>query len=478
MARYVEANFRRLHEDTLLFQETLFSSTLPPYVLDAVSANISILKSPTVLRLEDGTFYGFEGCNNASGCCEGSCTHVWNYAQALPFLFPALQRSQREADYKYAMRDDGFIQFRLPLPLGAAPDFRFHPAADGQMGGVMQVYREWMISGDTEWMKRQWPSARKALEFAWKYWDADRDGVMEGMQHNTYDIEFYGPNTLMETLYLGALLAGERMARACGDDASADEYRRLFEKGSAWTDEHLFNGEYYEQDVRPDAHLAWPKPIARSPSETGATDASPGRLSSTARAASATRSSAHWIATLLGLGPRPRPREVQKTLQSIFKYNWRADLTDHPCTLRIYALRDEAGLLVGSWPRGERPGSPFMYADEVWCGIEYQVASHLIYEGFVDEGLAIVRGVRDRHRGDRRNPWDEFECGHHYARSMASYGVLTALSGFSYDGVEKRMGFAPRVYANRFRVFWSVGSGWGEYCAAHHEDRPRGFRSM
>jgi hypothetical protein len=154
---------------------------------------------------------------------------------------------------------------------------------------------------------------------------------------------------------------------------------------------------------------------------------------------------------------------VRKTLQSIFKYNWKPDLTDHFCSLRIYAFNEEAGLIIGAWPRGERPGYAFWFADEVWCGIEYQVASHLMYEGFVAEGLAIVKGVRDRHTGTRRNPWDEFECGHHYARSLASYAALTALSGFSYSAPEKRIGFAPRVNDEDFEVFFSVGSGWGAY---------------
>jgi len=463
VARYVANSFQRLHDDTVLFHESLFSSTLPPYVLDAVSANASILKTTTCLRLPDGTFYAFEGCSNTEGCCEGSCTHVWNYAQALPFLFPALQRSQRELEYRTSMRDDGFVQFRVPLPPGTKPDFQFHPAADGQMGAIMQVYREWMISGDTGWLKSIWPSAKKALEFAWKYWDADRDGVMESMQHNTYDIEFYGPNSLMQTLYLGALRAGAEMAEAVGDAGSAKEYRALGEKGSAWTDKHLFNGEWYEQDVRPDAHLAWPEQYRAQSERHGRDDKFPWPSQQYGKGCISDQVLGQWIATLVGLGDVLDRKKIRKTLESIFKYNWKSDLSEHPCTLRVYAVGNEAGLLVGSWPRGGRPGYPFMYFDEVWCGMEYQVASHMIYEGLVDEGLAIVKGIRERHRGDRRNPWDEFECGHHYARSLASYGVLTALEGFRYNGVEKRMGFAPRVYTDNFRGFWSVDGAWGVY---------------
>ena len=463
VAEYVVSNFDRLHEETRKFHDTLFTSTLPTHVLDAVSSQLSVLRTTTCLRLEDGTFYGFEGCNDSSGCCEGSCTHVWNYAQALPYLFPQLQRSMMEAHLTHSMSDDGFIQFRMPLPLGTAAKAGFVPAADGQMGLVMQVYREWLVANDEAWLRRVWPQAQRALEFAWKYWDADQDGVMEGVQHNTYDMEWWGPNTMTGSLYLGALRAGEELARVVGDARSANRYRELFEKGSAWTDEHLFNGEYYEQQVNPEANDPWPEPY-RSIYDRGADDKFPewprwqfgtGCLSD--------QLIGEWIARMLGLGHLYDRRNVHKALKAVFHHNWRADLHDHPCTLRIYAVNDEAGLIIATWPNGERPGYPFWFADEVWCGIEYQVASHLIYEGLTDQALAIVKGVRDRHRGDQRNPWDEFECGHHYARSMASYALLLALSGFRYKAADQAIGFAPRIFENDFRCFFSVADAWGLY---------------
>jgi non-lysosomal glucosylceramidase len=463
VAAYTAGELPRLHAETKLFLDTLFESTLPTHVLDAVSSQVSILKTPTCLRLQDGTFYAFEGCSNTQGCCEGSCTHVWNYAQALPYLFPALQRSQREADWENSMQDDGFVTFRMPLPLGTKAEPSFHPAADGQMGTVMQAYREWLICGDDEWLQRIWPKAKKALEFAWVYWDADRDGVMEGMQHNTYDIEFYGPNTMMGSLYLGALRAGEEMAKVVGDTAAAATYRKLFERGSAWTDRELFNGEYYEQQVKPKAHLPWPDHLRAMAERHGSDDRFPWPKWQYGRGCISDQLIGQWYAEMLGLGYVYKRGHVRKALQSVFKHNWRSDLSDHPCLLRVYALNDEAGLLIGTWPRGERPGHAFYFADEVWCGIEYQVASHLIYEGMVEEGLAIVKGVRDRHTGERRNPWGEFECGHHYARSLASYAVLLALSGFQYSAPEGRIGFEPRISGDDFACLFSVASGWGLY---------------
>ena len=463
VSEYVVSHYDRLYEETRRFHDTLFASTLPTHVLDAISSQISVLRTTTCTRLEDGTFYGFEGCNDTSGCCEGSCTHVWNYAQALPHLFPGLQRSMLEAHLAHSMSDDGFIQFRMPLPLGAKAKAGFVPAADGQMGLVMQVYREWLLSNDLEWLRRVWPRARKALEFAWKYWDADRDGVMEGVQHNTYDMEWWGPNTMTGSLYLGALRAGEELARVVGDDEAADTYRGLFEKGSAWTDAHLFNGQYYEQQVNPAANDPWPEPY-HAINERGKDDRFPAWPRwQFGRGCLADQLIGQWYAAMLGLGYLYRRGNVRKALGSIVRHNWRADLSDHPCTLRIYAVGSEAGLLIGTWPKGERPGYPFWFADEVWCGIEYQVASHLIYEGMLDQGLALVKAVRNRHRGDRRNPWDEFECGHHYARSMASYALLTALSGFRYNAAEQSIGFAPRIFESDFRAFYCTAPAWGLY---------------
>ncbi|MBS7615099.1 hypothetical protein KEJ18_05145, partial [Candidatus Bathyarchaeota archaeon] len=464
VAKYSSLNFERLLEETRLFRNLLFSSTLPAHVLDAVSSQLSTLKSTTCLRLEDGTFYGFEGSSNTCGCCEGSCTHVWNYAQALPYLFPNLQRSMLEAHFANSVENDGFMTFRMPLPLGTKAKPYFHPAADGQMGTVLQVYREWLISGDERWLRSVWPTAKKLIEFAWKYWDADRDGVMEGMQHNTYDIEFYGPNTMMGSLYLAALRAAQKIAEHFGEKEEARKYLRIFKKGSRWMDENLFNGEYYEQKVNPNAHLIWPKHYQELTEKHGKDDIfkewpkwqfGKGCLSD--------QMIGQWYLHMLDLGYLYKPTNVKKALRSIFKYNWKPDLSNHPCLLRIYAVNDEAGLVICTWPRGERPGYAFYFADEVWCGIEYQVASHMIYEGMIKEGLSISKGVRDRHRGDRRNPWDEFECGHHYARSMASYALLLALTGYKCLASKKRLGFVPKIYQKDFRTFFSTATGWGLY---------------
>jgi non-lysosomal glucosylceramidase len=207
VAVHVKDSLGRLRDETMAYHDALFGSTLPAPVLDAASSQTSTLKTCTCWRLEDGTFYGFEGCGADFGCCPGSCTHVWNYQQALPFLFPALERSMRTADYRYNLREeDGRMCFRIGLPLGTS-HWDFHACVDGQLGGVMKTYRDWLLCGDDEWLRELWPLVKKALAYTWEEWDPDRDGVIDGVQHNTYDIEFQGANPLSGAFYMGALRA-------------------------------------------------------------------------------------------------------------------------------------------------------------------------------------------------------------------------------------------------------------------------------
>jgi non-lysosomal glucosylceramidase len=441
VAGYVVKNLERLESESAAFRDALYSSTLPRVALDAAGANMSIMRTCTGLYLDDDRFYGFEGCSDNSGCCPMNCTHVYNYEQALAFLYPKLERSMRLTDYTNQLFEDGKMAFRTLLPRQGKPIWGFHGAADGQMGCILKLYREWLMSGDEAFLREVYPGAKKSLEYAWVEWDKDQDGVMEGIQHNTYDIEFLGPNTMMGTLYMGALKAMEKLAAVMGDDEFAAKCKDIFEKGSYRMAESLWNGEFFIQDV--DVETAPRYQYGK------------GCLSD--------QLLGQWFCEVVGLGKVLPQDKVKTTLESIFNYNWKPDLSDHESVQRTYALNDEAGLLLCSWPNGGRPRFPFTYADEVWTGIEYQVASHLIYEDMLEEGLAIVKGVRDRHDGIARNPWDEFECGHHYARAMASWSLVTALSGFLYNAPKKKIAFGPKVSASDFRCFYSTGSAWGTF---------------
>jgi len=462
VARAVAEQLPTLEERSRRFAETVESSTLPPAALDAALSNLSTLRTNTAFRTADGEFHGFEGCNNQSGCCHGTCTHVWNYEQATAFVFPSLARSIRESEFLRNTRDDGLMGFRSYLPDGVK--IWDKAAADGQMGCLMKLYRDWQLSGDTEWLRGLWPNAKRALEFAWIKggWDANRDGVAEGVQHNTYDVEFYGPNPLCGVWYLGALRAGEEMARALGDQDSAAGYRQLFENGSKWIDANLFNGEYYIQKVE-----GRPKEEVFDGVMVGMGAANPQKPDyQMGQACLVDQLLGQYMAHVAGLGYLLDEEHVQEALKSVFHYNYVPDLSEHECVQRTYALNDEGGVLVASYPSGERPEIPFPYFAEGWTGEEYQFAAHLVFEGMTAEAQAVVESARLRHDGERRNPWNEPECGHHYARAMSAWALLVALSGFHYSGVDRRLTLTPRVRAQNFRCFWSAPRGWGRFSQA------------
>jgi len=395
-AAYMLANLESLRGRSLRYRDALYGSTLPEPVIDAVSSQASILRTSTVMVAENKLTLAFEGCGDNEGCCPMNCTHVYNYEQAMAHLFPELERSMRETDFLVNMRPDGSMSFRTPVPLHPGGN-DVHPAADGQMGCVMKVYREWQLSGDDAWLRRLWPQVKRALEYAWVQWDANRDGVMEGQQHNTYDINFYGPNSMMGSLYLGALEAASRMGRHLGDDAAAAAYEAVMAGGGKKLDGLLWNGEYYVQKVDQTKQAAAKYQYGE------------GCLSD--------QLLGQWFAEVAGLGKLLQQDHIRGALGSIYRYNFRRGFERFANAQRIYALNDEAGLLLCSWPHDKRPALPFVYSDEVWTGIEYQVAAHLIYEDMEEEGLSIVEAVRGRYNGARRNPWDEVECGHHYARA-------------------------------------------------------------
>ncbi len=446
-ARYTLTNLDRLETTTRQFHDALFESSLPAVVLDAVSANIVPLRSTTCFWLDDGRFYGWEGCFDDAGCCPGSCTHVWSYAYTGAYLFPSLEREMRRIEFNVETGDDGFMRFRS---FGTFHDSflwsgRTDAAVDGQMGSILRAYREWQLSRDDDFLAEIWEGAKRAIGFASGYWDKDNDQVLDAVQHNTYDIEFHGPNPLCGIYYLAALRAVEEMARAMGEDDLSGRCRRAFETGSANLDDMLWNGGYYIQKLDDENAVKYQH------GEGCLSDQLLGQLH----------------ASLLGLGDLLPADHLKTAVKSIYEHNFKRDFSEHSNCQRVYALNDEAGLLLCSWPHGGRPRLPFPYADEVWTGIEYQVAAHLIFEGWVDEGLELVEALRERHDGVRRNPWNEVECGNHYARSMASWALLLALSGMQIDAESGVSTFSPVPEMLKsdepFKVFWSDGRSWGLY---------------
>ncbi|WP_099598196.1 GH116 family glycosyl-hydrolase [Reichenbachiella sp. 5M10] len=454
VAEKVVPQIPELEGKSLQFVNAFVNSDLPDVVKESALYNSSTLRTQTCFRTADGKFFGWEGTSNVGGICHGSCTHVWNYEQATAFLFGGLSRSMREVEFGHATDDLGMLNFRVGLPLERATYFD-RTAADGQMGSIMRMYRDWQLSGDDELLLKLWPNVKKAMEYCWidGGWDADKDGVMDGCQHNTMDVQYFGPNPQMGIWYLGALRASEEMARYTGDVKFAKTCHKLFEKGSKWIDDNLFNGEYYihlieAPESRDDIAPSLLKGLESK--DLGNPDYQLGE------GCLVDQLVGQYLAHICGLGYLTDEQNVKTTLQSIMKYNYRDDSNSDFNSMRSFVLGDEKSLVMASYP-GDRPKHPFPYFTEAMTGFEYTAAVGMLYEGQTEDGLLNIKNIRDRYDGLKRNPFNEAECGHNYARAMASWGAVVALSGFQYSAVDQSMAFAPFEGS----MFWSNGSAWG-----------------
>ncbi len=405
---------------TRAWRDLYYGGTLPHWLLERLHAPVANLQTNVTQVWRNGRFWAWEGV----GCCEGTCTHVWNYEHALARLFPSLARSTRELqDLGEGFHADGLVGYR-------GIDVY---AADGQAGTVLKCWREHQMSSDDTFLRRNWPKIRKVVEYLLRR-DADEDGLLEDAQHNTYDIEFFGANTFVGSLYLAALRAAEEMATRCAEPEFAARCRRVFESGRKKSVERLWNGEYFVQQVDLTAHPKYQY----------------------ADGCLADQLFGQGWARQVGLGDLYPPELVRTALRSIWNYCWAPDVgpqTARHLPERYFARRGEAGLFLCTWPKSRHLGeNGVRYRDEIWSGIEYQVAGHMIWEGMVEEGLAIVKGIDERYDGRVHNPWNEIECGDHYARALASWGCYLALLGFEYDGPRGVLGFAPRLGADDFKA--------------------------
>jgi len=461
---YWSKNYSELKKNSELFRDAFFSSTLAPEVMEAVAANLTILKSPTVLRQSDGRLWGWEGCGDNEGCCHGSCTHVWNYAQAIPNLFPSLERTLRETEFKVSQNAEGHQTFRSNLPI-SEPPHTFYAASDGQLGGIMKVYREWRIGGNTEWMKGLYPYVKKSLDYCIETWDPKHKGYLEEPHHNTYDIEFWGPDGMCTSFYLGALTAIIEMSKAA--DAPYDNYETLLAKGKSFMESELYDGEFFIQKV------VWDGLRAPSPVETAKTSLmttysdealelmkKEGPKYQYGKGCLSDGILGMWMATVCGLTEAVDNSKVTSHLLSVHKYNLKTVLYNHANPQRpTYAAGKDGGLLLCTWPKGGALSLPFVYSNEVWTGIEYQVASHLMFKGEVEKGLDIVRVCRERYDGRVRNPFNEYECGNWYARAMSSYAMIEGLTGVRYDAVDQTLFIDSKI--GDFTSFLSTDKGFG-----------------
>lgn len=438
IAHYISDDWSRLTGDTAKWYETYYvNSTLPRWLLFRLHSTVCNLATGTCQWWQDGRFWAWEGV----GCCEGTCTHVWNYAHAPARLFPELERSAREMqDFGQGFDpESGLVGFRSNHAY----------AADGQCGTVLKAYREHQMSANNSFLKRNWPRIKKALEFSIGQ-DGNDDGLIEASQHNTYDINFEGPNTFVGSLYLAALRAGQEMAKEMGDEQFAERCRKIFESGSRLTTERLWNGEYFIQLVD----------LKKFPKYQYAKGCLSDQLFGQG-----------W-AHQLGLGYIYPQDYIGKALQSVWKYNWTPDVGPYNAVHkpeRWFARAGEPGLFTCTWPKSDYMEEGVRYRSEVWTGIEYQVAGHMVWEGMVEEALAICHGINERYHPSKHNPFNEIECGDHYARAMASWGVYTALAGYEYHGPKGHIGFAPKITPENFSAAFTAAEGWGTFAQKRDE---------
>ena len=442
-ASHLHRELPALEAATLAFVEALYGGSLDPVIADAVGANIAAIRSTTCFVVESPTpelgdgpvFAAWEGSFDHGGSCEGTCTHVWSYAQSVAWLFPSLERSARRVEFLLETDADGAQKFRSNRVFGG-PSWFMGPAVDGQLGTFLRLHREWRFSGDDDFLRELWPAAARTLDHAVRTWDRDGDGLLDGELHNTYDIEFHGIDPLANGLFIAALRAGARMAAHLGESERTADWLERAERASRAMDAVLWNGEYYRQVIDDvDAHRYQYGEGVLSDQLLG-----------------------QFHAFVNGLGPILPPEHVRSALAAIMAHNFRADLTTHESTQRVYALGDEGGLLLASWPRGGRPAIPFVYSDEVWTGVEHQVAASLVYTGLVDDALRLERTLRSRYDGTARNPWNEIECGNHYARSLSSWGLLLAFSGVQWDAPTRTLSFDPVADG---RYLFTTDRAWG-----------------
>ena len=443
VAEDIAKKYDDLYEKTIAWRNCFYNdSTLPHWFLNRTFANTSILATETCYLLEDGRFWAWEGI----GCCAGTCTHVWHYAQALGRLFPELEKNLREkTDFAVIDNASGGIDFRGSL----ANKY----AADGQAGIVLRSYRDYLISeNNASFLGKNWNKIKLSLQYLINLdveEGGEANGTIFGEQHNTLDAEWYGNVPVITSLYLAALAASVEMAKEMEDTTAEKEYYTILEAGKK-NIEKLFNGEYFIQN--------------EDPKHKNAIGIGSGCYIDQVFGQS-------W-AYQLGLGRLYNKEMINSSLESLWKYNFVPDMGPLRDSIppqingRPYAIAGDAGLVMCTWPLGGKKEDwekhwQFGYFNECMTGFEHQLASHMIWEDKLDYGFSIEKAIHERYGANKRNPYNEIECSDHYSRAMASYGAFIAACGFTYNGPKGQIGFAPKVNPENFKAAFTATEGWG-----------------
>ncbi|MCI5825828.1 MAG: GH116 family glycosyl hydrolase [Arcanobacterium sp.] len=460
---YVENQIPHIDQKIDQWQNAFTSSTLKLPLRELWANQAVIPRSPTCFRDHAGSFFGFEGTSGASttmwgasvgGSCPLNCTHVWNYEHSLSYLFPDLEDSMRETEYLVMQNPEGEIPHRVIVPTYLAQLWDKHvygpeePALDGMLGSILKAYRSIKNTGDLNTLTRWWAHVTKLIHFIDRSWNTVGDGILHGVQPSTHDIDLSGSNTYIGSLWLAALKAIHTMADRIGDFEERDWAITQFRKSSKAYDETCFNGEYFQQKLYPEdtEDFQWKSGCLID------------------------QLIGQWWAYELDLGHIFPKEHIREAIRHIVAYNFTPDLGKIKHIYRSFGTTGDSGTLLCTWPHGGRPKVPTRYADEVWSGSEYQLAALCIREGFYEAGERVLTAVQHRHNGERRNPFNEVECGDNYVRAMAAWTIATAVTGFSYDAFNFYLDIAPiheAFIADPIFPFFTAHS-WGNI-AVHGE---------
>lgn len=455
-------NGKELREATMIWNRAWNDATLPQWFLDRTFLNVSTLATTVWHRFHnpknkdlDGRPYCWEGVYLG----DGTCTHVLHYEQAMGRIFPDVSRDLRRiTDYNIAFKPNGVIGYRAEF--GYGHHYGTGHAIDGHAGTVLRTYREHTTAPNNDFLKVIWPRVKKSIQVMIEQDKAKTgkaDGILEGQQYNTLDRTWYGKISWISVLYSAAVRAGEEMALDMGDKDFAKVCKEVADLAYRNIPIELFNGEYFQQIIDPENLYA--------PNTNKGSHLDQLLGESTARQ--------------LNLPNIVPPKLSRKALESIFNYNFVRDFGAYLDTAtvkpsRFYSERGEAGTIMCSFPKGGAEIAPgnvrnsweklsVGYFTEFWTGQEHHTASHMIAEGMVTEGLALVKAVHDRYTPEKRNPFNEIEYGNHYSRAMSGYAPFVSMTGFQYHGPKGIIGFSPKINADNFKSAFIAGESWGSF---------------
>jgi len=334
------------------------------------------------------------------------------------FFFPELERSTLHAIRHFQLRD-GETPFCFGLGF-ALRDPRYecqHTCGPGEYAQI--IYRNYLCSGDEEFLKEFYPSARDAINWS-KTLDYDNDGLVNDHVHaapgelfpanNPFDQwPWFGTSSYVAGKWLATLMAGIEMAEVVGDEKQAEDWKRWLERGQASYEDKLWNGSYYRLYNDPES----------------------GRISEISLSA---QLNGVWATKVIGL-PDPLPKErIHSALDAIARLNFPAS---------------PYGMVNGVHPDGTietTKGGSGDFARDIFVQCNWGTAMTFIFEGRREEGNNAARKIADTiFRGPDPMPWS-WPCsinstngssghGHDYYDAMVIWSFPMAFAGTNVSGI-------------------------------------------